>query len=101
LDQRRNFYAAYLEHSCPPLPSSESEAACIPPTGDALEMEMQKLESQVLAWSPSSHAMWTIWGIVQARDDLERNDGQVEFDYIGYAKCRIAGFYREIEALGL
>ncbi|EIN13633.1 choline kinase cytoplasm [Punctularia strigosozonata HHB-11173 SS5] len=99
LEQRRNFYATYLEHSCPPLPSSEQ--ACIPLTGSDLEKEMQKLEEQVRAWSPASHAMWTVWGIVQARDDMERNDGQAEFNYIGYAQCRLEGFHRELQALGL
>lgn len=47
--------------------------------------------------------MWAIWGIVQAKDDVEsgRTRNQAEFDYIGYAKCRTKLFFREIAALGV
>lgn len=62
---------------------------------------MQKLDHQVQCWSPASHAMWAIWGIVQAREDLEGGIDEPEFDYISYARCRIAGFRREIAKLGL
>ena len=59
------------------------------------------LEDQVRAWSPASHAMWAIWGIVQARDDIEAAVEEPEFDYIGYARCRMEGFRRELRALGI
>jgi choline kinase len=45
--------------------------------------------------------MWAVWGIVQARDNVERGMGEGEFDYIGYAKCRMEGFLREIKDLGV
>lgn len=29
-----------------------------------------RLEREVQVWEPSSHAMWAVWGIVQAKEDL-------------------------------
>lgn len=67
-----------------------------------LAAKITTLDRQVQAWSPASHAMWAIWGLVQARDDLERAEsGEPDFDYIGYSRCRMEGFRREIQALGL
>jgi choline kinase len=85
--ERRNFYLAYLEHSSPQLNES------------ARELEIQKLDREVCVWSPASHAMWAIWGIVQAREDLEGEVEVPEFDYIGYAKCRLEAFRRGLEEL--
>lgn len=59
------------------------------------------LDKQVKAWSPASHAMWAIWGLVQAREDVVGGVGEPEFDYIGYAQCRMAAFRRELKGLGL
>lgn len=92
LKERRNFYLAYMAQSA------------IPPqalTKDALERELNKMDRQVRAWSPASQAMWAVWGIVQARDSLEGDDGGSEFDYIGYSRCRMEGFRREVKALGI
>lgn len=47
--------------------------------------------------------MWAVWGIVQSREGLEEGkDGEeLEFDYIGYARCRFELFRRELRKLGL
>jgi choline kinase len=45
--------------------------------------------------------MWAVWGIVQAKENVEGKDSDPEFNYIGYAKCRIEEFYREVKALGI
>jgi len=84
------FFLAYLEHS---NASASSPAE--------LEVLVQNLEEQVRYWSPASHAMWSVWGIVQARDDVEGQVKEPEFDYIGYARGRMAAFHRSIQALGL
>ncbi|EPQ60981.1 choline kinase, cytoplasm [Gloeophyllum trabeum ATCC 11539] len=89
--QRRNFYQAYLSHYR--MNSSSSEMK------DVEEFDLHTLDSQVQAWSPASHAFWAVWGIVQAREDLENGEREPEFDYIGYAKCRMDGFRREVQAL--
>ena len=64
------------------------------------EFQLSKLDQQVRFWSPASHAMWAIWGIVQARDDLEANVTEPEFNYISHSIYRMAAFRREILALG-
>lgn len=33
---------------------------------------MQRLEEEVQLWTPASHAMYTVWSIVQATDDIVR-----------------------------
>ncbi|KAK1232087.1 hypothetical protein PQX77_004805 [Marasmius sp. AFHP31] len=91
--ERRNFYRAYLQHSLPP--------SCTPPSDAELESEAEALDEQVRFWSPSSHAWWGVWGIVQAKDDLLNDVKEAEFDYIGYAKCRMNLFRNELKALGV
>jgi len=92
-EERDNFYRAYLEHTHP------SDSSSVPESYS--EAEVSQLERQVRIWSPASHAMWTVWGIVQARDSLERGESEPEFDYIGYASCRMEGFIRELSELGV
>jgi len=95
--ERRNFYLAYLRHTY--FTTKEYEHIATPDTD--LEPTVSKLERQVQAWSPASHASWALWAIVQARDDLENNNPSPEFDYVGYARCRMAGFRRELKQLGV
>jgi choline kinase len=77
------------------------------------EEDINLLEEQVRRWSPASHAMWAVWGVVQARENVERakaggrldgeEDGDVpagEFEYLAYAKGRFEAFRREVRALG-
>ncbi|KAI0639131.1 kinase-like protein [Trametes polyzona] len=98
--QRENFYRAYLTHTQCAL---DAPAPAIAPDlpADVLEREMRTLERHVRAWSPASHAVWAVWGVVQARELVEGTDGEPEFDYLGYAQCRMDGFRREIRALGV
>jgi choline kinase len=77
------------------------------------EEDIDLLEEQVMRWGPASRAMWAVWGVVQAREDVERanaggrldgeEDGDVpaaEFDYLSLAKGRFEEFRRESRALG-
>ena len=91
--------------SCLPKLSSTNHAEVLD-----MEAETCRLEAQIRVWSPASHAMWAVWGIVQAREDLELaaqartiygETEESEFNYLAYALCRIEGFRREIRALGL
>ncbi|KAI6159604.1 choline kinase cytoplasm [Pisolithus thermaeus] len=91
-EERHNFYEAYLSR----VNSSNS-----PSCGVVSEANLAQLERQVRIWSPASHAVWAVWGIVQAKDNLERGIGEGEFDYIGYAKCRMEAFFRELDELGV
>lgn len=94
LEHRRNFYYSYSRH----LASSADPAVEL--SDEDLQAHVERLDSQVRAWSPSSHAMWALWGIVQAREIVEGKDGEPEFDYLGYSECRLEGFRREIRELG-
>lgn len=97
LEERRNFYVSYLRHTC--FSTKEFQHITDPVTG--LEPALVKLDKQVQIWSPASHGHWLVWGIVQARDDLENNNETPEFDYIEYARCRMVGFRRELRELGV
>ncbi len=94
-EERQNFYRAYLIHQQAPQLSSTA----VDISSEALQAQMDQLDSQVRAWSPSSHAVWALWGLVQAREVLEGKDTEPEFDYVAYAQCRLAGFRRELKAL--
>jgi choline kinase len=96
LHERRNFYLAYLTQSV----ASSSVSPETLERGN-LEKELDKLDRQVQAWGPASHAMWAVWGIVQAKESVEGKDVDLEFNYIGYARCRMEGFYQGIKALGI
>ena len=93
LTERRNFYASYLTHLELLDPNDSSRSS--------LESRMDALEAQVRAWSPASHAMWAVWGLVQAREALEGRDGEAEFDYVGYSRCRIESFRRGLRELAI
>ena len=105
--QRSNFYRAYLTHAAAEAASSESGEQAqrrgeSETSGDgALAAEMERLESQVRAWSPAAQAMWAVWGVVQAREFVEGQDGEPEFDYLGHAQHRVDAFRRELVALGV
>ncbi|KAG8832141.1 hypothetical protein FRC17_001931 [Serendipita sp. 399] len=76
---------------------------------------MELLEEQVRRWMPASHAMYAVWSLVQARDDVERTnkkldgsrgyeDGEedvMEFDYLQYALCRIRLFRQVCKDMGV
>jgi len=95
LEQRYDFYLSYLRQTC-----FQKSQHFKDPIVD-LESTMVKLDRQVQIWSPASHAYWLVWGIVQARDDLENGIEAPEFDYIAYARCRLACFRQELRKLGV
>ena len=95
--ERRTFFTAYLANRTA-TPDAPAFADLSPA---ARERGLAELEKTVRAWSPSSHAMWAVWGLVQAREDVQARIAQPEFDYVNYARSRMAAFYRELAALGL
>lgn len=88
--ERRNFYRGYMAQSAVPLGRSD----------EVLGTELETMDGLVRAWSPASHAMWVMWAIVHARAGL-KGEGEPEFDYIRYARCRAGIFRREVQALGI
>jgi choline kinase len=98
LEERRNFYQAYLKQiSIMQRGSSMIEAAA----PDDHEEITERLDRQVSLWSPASHAMWAVWALVQAREMVESPDGAVEFDYVSYANGRMQLFRQQIQELGI
>ncbi|KIK71340.1 hypothetical protein GYMLUDRAFT_149908 [Collybiopsis luxurians FD-317 M1] len=84
--ERENFYLSYLENA---------GSSSLGPE------QVKSLEEQVRYWSPACHAMWSMWGLVQATDNVIGQVTEPEFDYIGYSRARVAAFRRSIAALGI
>jgi len=118
LSARRNFYIAYLTQAragqIVPETGSVSRRSSVdsvasgslspPPASTPLlvptDAELDALDGAVRAWSAASHGMWAVWGIVQAREDVEAGTTQPEFDYLGYARSRMGLFRREVRGGG-
>lgn len=89
-EERKRFLGAYVDQGrvldqellkSPLLGTENKYSAALKPrseiaklSGDEWqserEMQINRLEEEVSVWSPSSHAMWATWGIVQARDAI-------------------------------
>lgn len=89
--ERFNFYRAYLDN-VPEIPR-------VSLSQEQLDAQTLLMDEQVRYWSPASHALWAVWGIVQAREDVETANAEPEFDYLGYSLSRMEGFRRELKAL--
>jgi len=94
LEQRHNFYSSYIQHA---LMLAEDPML----DESAREDMMKDLDRDVLIWATASHAGWAIWGIVQAREDIEAGVTEPEFDYVGYALGRMAAFRKDLQSFGL
>ena len=84
---------------------------------DALAKETERLMDEARAWRPASNAMWAAWGVVQAKIPTGKGkegeghtdergastgeDGDGEFDYLGYAQERALLFWGDIISLGV
>lgn len=68
LEERQRFYRAYIP--CDGAFDTGVEPA-IPPLAED-DPRVQRLEEEVQLWMPASHAMYTVWSVVQATDDITR-----------------------------
>lgn len=68
LEERQRFYRAYIP--CDGAFDTGTEPP-IPPLAED-DPRVQRLEEEVQLWTPASHAMYTVWSIVQATDDIVR-----------------------------
>lgn len=64
------------------------------------EKKVKEIDEEVLAWSPASLAQWTMWGIVQCRDDVLAG-GVGEFDYLNYSREKVQAFRAALKKLGI
>ncbi|KAG0151639.1 hypothetical protein CROQUDRAFT_667891 [Cronartium quercuum f. sp. fusiforme G11] len=92
LSERQRFYRAYLNQ----------------PESEPSQLEhVNRLEKEVSRWSPASHAMWALWGLVQAQDDIKdrlahwNGEVEVEFDYLSYSIERVMLFRALVKDLGV
>jgi len=67
----------------------------------SLEDMITELDRDVLVLGAASHGVWAIWSIVQAREDVEAGIAEPEFDYVRYAKVRMAAFRKDLQSIGL
>ncbi|SJX64951.1 related to CKI1-choline kinase [Sporisorium reilianum f. sp. reilianum] len=67
-----NTPASCLGASSPPLDGSASPQVLALASLDAsIEKEVDRLDREVHLWSAATHAVWGLWGIVFAREELE------------------------------
>jgi choline kinase len=66
-----------------------SGAEVIKSRKDVSQEKVDKLDFEVRAWSPACSVFWSLWGIIQAGEQVQNiltGDGEgVEFDYL--ASC--------------
>jgi ethanolamine kinase len=53
-----------------------------------LDSAVAALQHEVAAYSLASHLFWIIWALVQGEHSL------IDFDYLGYARIRLAEYRR-------
>lgn len=124
LAERTRFLRAYI--GC----DSGIDSDTLEPLAEEEDPRVELLENEVRVWEPSSHAMWAVWGVVQAKEDLLAKVGKwrkecerrsavesrlegmglveekgeeegADFDYLAYALGRITLFREELKALGI
>ncbi|RUS14267.1 kinase-like domain-containing protein [Endogone sp. FLAS-F59071] len=61
-------------------------------TNESREQRIEAMRIECNAWALASHAMWGLWGLVQA------SQSQIEFDYLRYAVQRIEMFRKGLKA---
>jgi thiamine kinase-like enzyme len=81
--------------SCTNIALNEAHAE-----SEADPIRIEELEQEVQAWTPAALAQWTLWGIVQARDDVLAG-GVGEFDYLNYSRGRVMAFREHLKRLGI
>lgn len=109
--ERKRFYKAYLSTDRISHLSLDGD---VPEESKEEEERISKLEEEVKIWSPASHVMWSLWGLVQAQDDIKdrmerwktedeekESWGDLEFDYLSFSLERIGSFRKMLNELGV
>ncbi|GAA5901751.1 uncharacterized protein JCM6883_000382 [Sporobolomyces salmoneus] len=68
LSERIRFLRSYV--GCDGGFDQSTEEPSTISAGGREDPRVEKLMDEVKVWEPSSHAMWAVWGIVQAKEDL-------------------------------
>lgn len=99
LEQRQDWYRAYLS-----IEMSAGEEI-VGKRADVAQDRVDALEREVRLWSPACSAMWSLWGVISAEEQVrlltEKPDEAPEFDYLAYALERCEMFRDEAAELGV
>ncbi|WWD19774.1 hypothetical protein CI109_104238 [Kwoniella shandongensis] len=101
LEQRQDFYRAYLSMNM----DAEGDEV-VGKRKDVQDDKVDILEREVRIWSPACSVFWSLWGIVQAEEQVaalvEGKEGyKPDFDYLSYAIERLEMFRREGKEVGV
>ncbi|GAA97739.1 uncharacterized protein L969DRAFT_97447 [Mixia osmundae IAM 14324] len=71
-EERRRFYRAYIgsDGGTDVVTDDLDDPATAARSLKREDARVLRLEEEVTVWAPSSHAMWCVWGIIQARDEI-------------------------------
>ncbi|WVQ84560.1 hypothetical protein IAT38_006714 [Cryptococcus sp. DSM 104549] len=102
LEQRQDFYRAYLSITV----DGQNGEEIIGKRSDVNQDKVDALEREVRIWSPGCSVFWSLWGIVQAEEQVDalvnKREGYTpEFDYLSYAIERLEMFRKEGRQLGV
>ncbi|WWC95026.1 hypothetical protein V866_001878 [Kwoniella sp. B9012] len=100
LEERQDFYRAYLSVEM------DGTEEVVHRRKDVLSEKVDALEREVRIWSPAPSILWSLWGIIQAQEQVEaiaeqRTDYVPEFDYLSYAVERLEMFRKEAKEVGV
>jgi len=79
IEQRNNYYRAYLSIDI------GDHREKVNASKDVSQDRVDALEREVRLWSPACSVFWSIWGIVQAEEQvagLLDGTGEIDFDYL-------------------
>ena len=87
IEQRNNYYRAYLSIDV------GDHRETVGASKDVPQDRVDALEREVRLWSPACSVFWSIWGIVQAEEQiagLVAGNEETDFDYlVGAARARL------------
>ncbi|BEI79927.1 hypothetical protein CcaverHIS002_0104560 [Cutaneotrichosporon cavernicola] len=101
LEQRQDWYRAYLSVQM----SVGEEKLC--KRAEIAQERVDALEREVRIWSPACAAMWCLWGVISAEEQVRAyvanpdSNEELEFDYLEYSLERRRMFVDEVKSLGV
>jgi thiamine kinase-like enzyme len=81
-DQQEEFYRAYLSIEM----SAANGEEVLTRSKDVGKERVERLRKEVQVWSPACSVFWSLWGIIQAEEQIaavvEGRDEKPDFDYL-------------------
>ena len=79
MEERNAFYRGYLSIEVGPHTETVGHGK------DVSQDLVNALEREVRLWSPACSIFWSLWGVIQAEEQvaaLAKDNGAVDFDYL-------------------